>query len=116
MTVVTETESERLVPLYVAESAAATAVRLALGLAATFSVEGVLKFDEVPFPGKITRIYHDLHWGSVGTVEHSGGTDLTWLQLYKIADDLINQSRDLHHSFIEGFYRDGTELRLLTGS
>lgn len=42
----------------------------------------------------------------------------TWLDLWEVADELMTESEDGHHIFIEGFHpvKDGTVLELQTGS
>ena len=41
---------------------------------------------------------------------------LTWLQLWRSADECIRRSGDTHHTFIEGFRKNGGILELITGS
>lgn len=62
-------------------------------------------------------------FGYVEGVEYEGcselvGTEVTWLQLWAIADRLIEESGDSHHLFIENFAKKDNEHlhRLITGS
>jgi hypothetical protein len=62
-------------------------------------------------------------FGYVEGVEYAGcseqvGTEITWLQLWAIADRLIEESGDDHHIFIENFAKKDNEHmhRLITGS
>lgn len=62
-------------------------------------------------------------YGYVEAVEYEGYSELvsaevTWLQLWQIADRLIKQSGDFHHLFIENFAKKSNEIphRLITGS
>ena len=62
-------------------------------------------------------------FGYVEGVEYEGcselvGTEVTWLQLWAIAERLIEESGDDHHVFIENFAKKDNEHlhRLITGS
>lgn len=65
------------------------------------------------YPG-VKTITHSSHWGETTPVVDIQGD--TWADLYIAADQAIRLSGDLHHSFIEGFVREGETLKLLTGS
>jgi hypothetical protein len=72
--------------------------------------------EDHPFKGA-THVVYDSHWGEGDPeVEISGAT---WADLYRAADQAIQQSGDSHHVFIESFTpikdRPGF-LRLSTGS
>lgn len=62
-------------------------------------------------------------FGYVEAVEYEGnteivGTEVTWLQLWAIADRLIKQSGDFHHIFVENFHKKNGDIvhKLVTGS
>lgn len=59
-------------------------------------------------------------WGPTQTHTFNEPTEITWLELWKIADKLIRDSGDEHHIFIESLYRStctgSTEYYLSTGS
>lgn len=62
-------------------------------------------------------------FGFVEAVEYQGhtevvGTEVTWLQLWEIADRLIELSGDTHHLFVENFSKKDKDIvhRLITGS
>lgn len=62
-------------------------------------------------------------FGYVEAVEYEGntevvGTEVTWLQLWAIADRLIKQSGDFHHIFVENFHKKTGDIvhTLVTGS
>ncbi len=62
-------------------------------------------------------------FGYVEAVEYEGntevvGTEVTWLQLWAIADRLMKQSGDFHHVYIENFAKKPNEIyhQLITGS
>lgn len=62
-------------------------------------------------------------FGYVEAVEYEGntemvGTEVTWLQLWAIADRLIKQSGDFHHIYVENFHKKTGDIvhRLVTGS
>ena len=58
-------------------------------------------------------------WGPTQKVEFPEPKKLTWVELWKLGDELIRLSGDTHHIFIEDFAKDKSEpskLRLVTGS
>lgn len=69
-----------------------------------------------PFEGA-THVVYDSHWGKGDPEVEING--MTWADLYRAADQAIQQSGDSHHIFIESFTpisgRPGY-LRLSTGS
>ncbi len=69
-----------------------------------------------PFEGA-THVVYDSHWGETDPEVEIDGC--TWADLYRAADQAIQQSADSHHVFIERFTpikdRPGF-LRLSTGS
>lgn len=66
----------------------------------------------------------DLHEPSnitAGVLEYLGNyvsipENTTWLDMWRLADKLIKDSGDLHHTFIEDFVVNEDEVTLLTGS
>lgn len=62
-------------------------------------------------------------FGYVDSVKYEGcvvvvGKEVTWLELWAVADSLVKQSGDSHHIFIEGFSKrpNLTAHELITGS
>jgi hypothetical protein len=76
----------------------------------------VTDFLELAYPDVIRNVHYRDNWGSVTWLTERVNRQVTWLDLYKIADDLIEQSGDNHHIFIEGFDYDNGDLYLITGS
>lgn len=66
-------------------------------------------------PYKARTMAYANNWGEPVEVTLPEG-NLTWLQLWKAADECIKQSGDTHHVFIEGFKPNGGVLELITGS
>jgi hypothetical protein len=65
------------------------------------------------------KTYSMTYEGSEVLVPPSGEhNSITWLDLWKAADNLVRMSGDLHHRFIEGFYFDARDpkIKLSTGS
>ena len=75
-----------------------------------------LMSDQVDIPGKACIAYVD-HWGdnTENTVEVE---DATCMDLWKAAEELINESGDAHHIYIENFRwsEDDETWYLHTGS
>ncbi len=117
---------EALAPAYAQDEAAFDrqhtyfeSFRQANGLKAIWSIyeldeHGFL--DLHPFESA-THVVYDSHWGEGDPTVEIGGC--TWADLYRAADQAIQQSEDSHHVFIERFTpikdRPGY-LRLSTGS
>ena len=57
-------------------------------------------------------------WGPTQKHTFDKPTQITWLEVWKIADQLINLSGDTHHIFIESLEAQGTDglFKLWTGS
>jgi hypothetical protein len=58
-------------------------------------------------------------WGETQVHTFKRPQKITWLELWKIADELITKSGDSHHMFIESLYESEAEpqvLNLSTGS
>jgi hypothetical protein len=92
-------------------------VQAALGATSIWSIEDVVDFTEVAFPETIKNIHYNLHWGEAGPVSiNVNRAGLTWLNLYYIAEALIQDSGDFHHIYIEAFVKEGNDLILHTGS
>jgi hypothetical protein len=75
-----------------------------------FEIEEGGFFDLHPWQGAEVLVYHG------NTVKIQGPT---WADLYRAADQAIEESGDDHHCFIEGFGRYATDnsiLELTTGS
>lgn len=76
-------------------------------------------FNTVPYPDATVLEYTN-NWGSDVRLEVAvPGHELTWLELYKLADRAIRLSGDQHHVFIESIEpkpEDPTVLVLSTGS
>lgn len=58
---------------------------------------------------------------TAGVLEYLGNyvqipDNTTWLDMWRLADKLIKDSGDLHHTFIEDFVVNDDEVTLLTGS
>ncbi len=66
------------------------------------------------YPGATTVVYRN-HWGQGGEVRVAI-QGVTWLDLYRAADQAIRESGDCHHVFIEAFDVEGNTLVLWTGS
>lgn len=70
-----------------------------------------------PFNPQARLVYYAEHgnWGV--DVESESTLGLTWLDLYKVANDLIERSGDGHHLYIEGFRKiNDNTYSLVTGS
>lgn len=73
--------------------------------------------DHHPLNPQARLVYKASHgnWGQ--DVESETTLGATWLDLYKVANDLIERSGDSHHQFIEGFRKiDDNTYSLVTGS
>lgn len=68
--------------------------------------------------GKVAKLVYE-SWGPTQEVVFDQPQEMTWLELWKAADQLMKQSTDSHHCFVEGFHEDeknpGT-YKLSTGS
>lgn len=87
-----------------------------LCLQTIWSIFTVDDFRKVPFPEAEVITYNG-GWGRSGSIELE--TWATWEDLWIAADQLITQSGDLHHIFIERISRskeDPTVLVIETGS
>jgi hypothetical protein len=73
-----------------------------LGLWAIWSCYNVddepTNWSEVPFPDMV-----ELQYEGPNGLQKRYVTDLTWEGLYKVADELMLASGDLHHQFVELF-------------
>lgn len=75
--------------------------------------------DEVACLGTGLTLIHKHHWNDrKGPVSKVLQNHPTWRDLAHAADELIHESGDAHHSFIEGFEYDDTDgtIVLWTGS
>jgi hypothetical protein len=77
------------------------------GLRSTWSIFEVDLESDHPFE-QHTLLYYK------GCVVNIDGCK--WLDLYRVADQVINKSGDHHHLFIEDFFVEDGELTLITGS
>jgi hypothetical protein len=72
-------------------------------------------FHDLAFAGPITLNYDPHGWGEPQSINIMG--PVTWLDLWRAADKLIEASGDSHHIFIEDFKDNGEGvLTLWTGS
>ena len=71
-------------------------------------------FDTVAFPVTVKRIRHLTCWCPETYAEVP--PNATWLDVWKILDDLICESGDSDHCFIETFDIDGDTVRVFFGS
>lgn len=98
-------------------------------LRSTWSIDSVESFDDVcelsldenDKPRKMHQLIYDSHWGDNGDQKVLlPSTPFTWGQLWILADQLIQQSGDDHHTFIEDFtfvpVQEGMSLRMSVGS
>ena len=67
------------------------------------------KWDEVPFPDMV-----ELQYEGPNGLQTRYVTDLTWEGLYKLADELMLASGDLHHQFVEQFTPNRDERGVYT--
>lgn len=80
-----------------------------------WSIFGIQNFNAIPYPDS-HRIQYIGHWGFDNVVKDIPNNS-TWLDLWKIADECIEDSGDAHHVFIEAIYDVGNGvLELRTGS
>jgi hypothetical protein len=91
-------------------------VKAAIGAESYWSVPEVVDFTEVAIPNYIENVQYNNHWGEGPVTAEVGKYNLTWLDLFKIADGLIKMSGDGHHVYIEAFEQEGNDLILYTGS
>lgn len=67
-----------------------------------------------PFEG-VTTMTHVHHWGECGAIE-TPIDGPTWLDLWRTADRLVQETLDFHHHFIEAFVVKDGKLELHCGS
>ena len=82
-------------------------------------------FNDVPFPD-IKEVIYQEYWphgdpyfdeDEVRKLTYLAMGDITWADLWKISEYLINKSGDTHHIFIESFQNHGNGVyELWTGS
>lgn len=92
-------------------------VRISQGFRSIWSEYSVNNLNDKHTLGKNARIHYRDHWGERDFTLLVGGD--TWLAVYSVAEELINDSGDQHHIFIEDFLqsKDDPELYfLITGS
>jgi hypothetical protein len=90
-------------------------VRAAIGAEACWSIPEVVDFTEIAVPNFIQNVRYT-NYGDSDVSVPVGKYNLTWLELFKIGDQLIRESGDLHHVYIESFEQEGNDLLLYTGS
>lgn len=73
------------------------------------SIEDKVNFDSCEL------VSYTNHWGKPVEVKLPEG-ELSWLDLWKAADECVVLSGDAHHVFIEGFKQEDGKLELITGS
>lgn len=66
---------------------------------------------DINAPSNIPAGILKYHRNSIGIPENT-----TWLDMWCLADKLIKDSGDLHHTFIEDFEVEGNVTTLITGS
>ena len=84
------------------------------GFTSTWSIYDVHNIDDLSLHEGLTMTYHD-NFVEPAEVSLPKGR-LTWLQLWRAADECIRRSGDTTHHFIEGFRKNGGMLELITGS
>lgn len=70
-----------------------------------------------PFSNKPVESLTYESWGPTQTIKH--GKIATWFDMWKLADQIMRQSGDTHHIFIEAFVEDKKKpghFKLVTGS
>lgn len=70
-----------------------------------------------PFSDKPVESLSYESWGPTQTIKH--GKIATWFDMWKLADQIMRQSGDTHHIFIEAFVEDKKKpghFKLVTGS
>ena len=70
-----------------------------------------------PFSDKPVESLSYESWGPTQTIKH--GNIATWFDMWKLADQIMRQSGDTHHIFIEAFVEDKKKpghFKLVTGS
>ena len=80
-------------------------------------------FNDVPFPD-IKEVRYEAYWpmgdfmaDDPKPLKYLAMGDITWADLWKISEYLINKSGDTHHIFIESFQNHGNGVyELWTGS
>jgi|APSaa5957512535_1039671.scaffolds.fasta_scaffold15584_11 hypothetical protein len=93
------------------------------GYLSIWSKYDVEDFDAVAFPD-IKEVIYQSYWprndvvvGDVRKLRYLAMGDITWADLWKISEYLINKSGDTHHIFIESFQDLGDGVyELWTGS
>lgn len=84
-----------------------------------WSVDEVLPEDmDTPFSKDLVKsIRYEYGEGQEVMIFDGDGENFTWLQAWKYADQLIRQSGDTHHMFIEDFKEEYMgQYKLITGS
>lgn len=70
----------------------------------------------IPKRFRKNKLIYRVHWGWQGTVEADMTGVVSWADLWLLADRLVRESGDSHHSFIEVFKVKGDNLEMETGS
>lgn len=89
-----------------------TDLAVKFGMRTVWSVDTIRDFRARAFEGKIVLTY-DGGWGKAG---QRTLTNPTWFAIWRAADELVVQSDDLHHIFLEVFRRRGNRVSIETGS
>lgn len=91
-------------------------IQIEHGLSTVWSDFSVYDFNKVPFPEAKSMAYQYMRSGWGEDNDAPVPANATWLDLWKVANELVLHSRDLHHIFVERLELQGSVLVLMCGS